>query len=132
MGAAPVAEDLIVSFEVMKCEWTSSNIYEGSFIGAIASEPLDTLEIPEEVTSLEWYGWQNNYIDFERGVFFCALHRVNGSNVTIDPPEEIDIRQHIGYDNFIGVVPNGKLRFVDEAGSNFNKRSEVTYMLKGE
>ena len=107
-------------------------MYDGSAVGAIASEPIDTLEFPEEVTSLKGYGMYKNYIDFERGVYIYAQDIDNNSSVNITPTEEIDIRQHIGYDNFIEVVPNGVLRFVDDAGSNTSKRSEVTYMLKGE
>ena len=93
---------------------------------------IDTFEIPEEVMALDGYCCKNNYIDFERGVFVRAQDIIDNSIVTIEPPEETDIRQYIGHDNFIKVSPNGILRFCNKQNRTSKIVSEVVYMVKGE
>ena len=77
-------------------------VEDGTFTG----ERIDLFEAPYLNNS------ENSYIDYEKGVL---VNRGTG--------EETDVREQIGYDNFIKVTAGGEL--------SFSAQTKITFMLKG-
>ena len=117
--------DLILSFEI--CEGTIDH-YE--FVPALV--PFATLEIPEEIYDIDWGGELGcNYLDLEERVAVVFRRFINGASVALDEPEEIDISDYLGVDNFIEVVPNGIIRVVQDTGEIMTCQREIVFMVKG-
>lgn len=70
---------------------------------------IDTITIPDEVTSIA--GYENGSIDFATGMLVMDA----GNTV-------IDIREYISYDNFIKVFPGGVIEFDGKASITFMKK----------
>lgn len=100
--------DLIIKFKGKEVDAD----YEAGYETVVTKELVDTFAIPEEVTSLKQYSMGEAYVHLDNGVYI----KMDG--------ETINVREHIGYDNFIEVVPDGVIEL--------NGNCEITFMLKGE
>lgn len=123
IGSGLVAEDLIISFEALK-----GTLMGSDFVGELI--PKAALVIPDEVVEMRGYGVSGNWIDFEAGVFHLAREIVYGAAVSVDPVQDIDIREHIGYDNFLAVEPNDYIRVIRE-GEEVGQHKTVIVYMKG-
>ena len=121
IGSGLVAEDLIISFEALK-----GTLMGGDFVGELI--PKAALVIPDEVVEMRGYGVSGNWIDFEAGVFHLAREIVDGAAVSVDPVQDIDIREHIGYDNFLTVEPNDYIRVIREGEVVGQHKTVIVYM----
>lgn len=85
-----------------------------------SAEPIDTIEIPEEVQALEGYGigksaTECNYIDFGRKVFVNEYEVVDGVVQKRENPSEIDLTQLLPNESqFLKVEGGGSIVFNNE------------------